>query len=109
MYPWFGAGDVVLGVNDRIGVNFASAPNGQQSWYQPGELDDDEDPFDDPHAWHFWSFHPGGSNFLFADGSVRFIPYSVTSPPPGRDLLRVLATRNGRADGVPEEVVNDDF
>jgi prepilin-type processing-associated H-X9-DG protein len=39
--------------------------------------------------YHFWSLHTGGANFAFADGSVRFLSYSV-SP-----LLRSLASRSG--------------
>jgi len=45
---------------------------------------------DDPCAtFHFWSLHSGGANFLFADGSVRFLRYSADA------LLPALATRNG--------------
>jgi prepilin-type processing-associated H-X9-DG protein len=33
--------------------------------------------------------HTGGANFLFADGSVKFLPYSAAP------LLPALATRNG--------------
>ena len=40
-------------------------------------------------ALHFWSFHPGGAHFLFADGSARFFPDSAA------DLLPALATRAG--------------
>jgi prepilin-type processing-associated H-X9-DG protein len=46
---------------------------------------------------HLWSFHPGGSNFAFGDGSVRFVPYSASQ------VLLPLATRAGG------EVVSPDF
>jgi prepilin-type processing-associated H-X9-DG protein len=39
--------------------------------------------------YHFWSLHPGGANFAFADGSVRFLRYSAA------DILPALATRAG--------------
>jgi hypothetical protein len=39
---------------------------------------------------HFWSAHEGGAFFAFADGSVRFIPYSIPAA-----TLKALATRAG--------------
>ena len=51
--------------------------------YGPGRL---SNPCD---RYHFWSLHKGGSNFLFADGAIRFLPYSA------RDILPLLATRSG--------------
>lgn len=38
---------------------------------------------------HFWSLHPEGGNWLFADGSVRFLPYHSNA------ILPALATRSG--------------
>jgi prepilin-type N-terminal cleavage/methylation domain-containing protein/prepilin-type processing-associated H-X9-DG protein len=40
-------------------------------------------------ALHYWSYHPGGANWLLGDGSVRFIAYSA------RPQLPALATRAG--------------
>jgi prepilin-type processing-associated H-X9-DG protein/prepilin-type N-terminal cleavage/methylation domain-containing protein len=46
---------------------------------------------------HFWSLHPGGANFAFADGSVRFLGYSADP------ILPSLATRaGGEPVGVPD-------
>ncbi len=39
--------------------------------------------------YHFWSLDPGGANFAFADGSVRFLSYSASR------ILPALASRDG--------------
>ncbi len=39
--------------------------------------------------YHFWSLHPGGAHFLFADGSVRFLDYAADG------VLPALGTRAG--------------
>ncbi len=58
--------------------------------FQPGK-------YDDPcHQHHFWSRHPGGANFAFADGSVKVLRYSAA------DILPALATRAG-GETVPGE------
>jgi prepilin-type processing-associated H-X9-DG protein len=46
----------------------------------------DKNPCD---MFHFWSKHPGGANFLFADASVHLLRYSANS------MLNGLATRAG--------------
>jgi prepilin-type N-terminal cleavage/methylation domain-containing protein/prepilin-type processing-associated H-X9-DG protein len=51
--------------------------------YSPGKV---EIPCD---AQHYWSLHSGGANWLFADGSVRFLRYEAA------EILPSLATRNG--------------
>ncbi len=42
------------------------------------------------HGDQYWSLHPGGANFLFADGSVRFIKELV-----GFRIFQAVATRAG--------------
>jgi prepilin-type processing-associated H-X9-DG protein len=44
---------------------------------------------DECSAFHFWSLHSGGANFVFVDCSVHFLKYSVNS------ILPALSTRNG--------------
>lgn len=46
------------------------------------------------HSNHFYSMHPGGANWLMADGAVRFIPYSAQAM-----ISNDLATRNGGETG----------
>jgi prepilin-type processing-associated H-X9-DG protein len=45
----------------------------------------------------FGSFHPGGANFAFADGSVRFLSYGLLKqlPDGSKTIIEALATRNG--------------
>lgn len=58
--------------------------NPNSNRYGPGDIDNPCD------AYHFWSMHPGGSNFAFCDGSVRFLRYSI-----GEASLSALATASG--------------
>jgi prepilin-type processing-associated H-X9-DG protein len=51
------------------------------------------------HADQYWSRHPGGANFLFVDGSVRFIKEQI-----GFTIFRALATR-----GAAELLSADSF
>jgi prepilin-type N-terminal cleavage/methylation domain-containing protein len=121
---YYGAGstwdmDVVMGVHERGN----QAPNGSGPPYSgtnelagvpcppvatympPGPPATDsyyhKAPFNIPgnfcDFYHFWSNHPGGAYFVFADASVRFIPYSAAP------LLPALATRAGG------EVASPDF
>jgi prepilin-type processing-associated H-X9-DG protein len=82
-----GDGGVTLGVreiNEQISGLPATdqCPRGPYN-FVPGTLDNECDLF------HFWSFHSGGANFLFVDGSVHFLGYSADG------ILPALATRSG--------------
>ena len=57
--------------------------------YGPGRTDNPCD------RYHFWSLHPGGANWLFADCSVHFLGYSA------QPLIDPLATYQG---GEPVEL-----
>jgi prepilin-type N-terminal cleavage/methylation domain-containing protein/prepilin-type processing-associated H-X9-DG protein len=96
-----GSTDIVLGTNEynisvcpgppagppQVGTWISRGgpppPGSQTSFYQPGNIRQICDML------HFFSLHPGGANFLFADGSVHFIPYSAAP------VLPKLATRSG--------------
>jgi prepilin-type processing-associated H-X9-DG protein len=49
------------------------------------------------HEYHFWSYHPGGAQFLLGDGSARMISENI-------DLatIRALATIKGGENIVGE-------
>ncbi len=83
---WAGTADTVLGARERATPpGYPDMPDcgTGAAHFQQGKLDDK------CAIMHFWSLHPGGAHFLFADGSVRLLSYSVA------DILPALATRAG--------------
>ncbi len=92
--PYFGACDVVLGVHERAGL-----PTADPDFFRPGAVQDPND----AHRYHFWSLHPGGSNWAIGDGSVRFLSYSsggpqavgTTATPAVPTVVEAMSTRAG--------------
>jgi prepilin-type processing-associated H-X9-DG protein len=86
-----GSADMVLGVRELNVSPIVARCWGGPYEFSRGAVNNQCDLF------HFWSLHPGGANFLFADGSVRFLSYSA------RDVLPALATRaGGEAVSLPD-------
>jgi len=79
-----GSGDMVLSVLEQNISIWGPGCSRGPFQFGPGKIDNQCD------AFHFWSLHNGGANFLFADGSARFIGYDAAP------LMPALATRAGR-------------
>ena len=78
-----GTAGLTLNVSEKSYPYFAfSSPPGPYH-FSAGRPDREWD------AFHYWSRHPGGAYFVFCDGSVRFLSYSVD------EVLAPLATRAG--------------
>jgi prepilin-type processing-associated H-X9-DG protein len=83
-YDGRGNADCLMTSNDlAVASYFCGSANPQKIGLQPGN----------PNVYcdsaHYWSFHPGGANFLMCDGSVRMISYS------SNNVIPALSTRAG--------------
>jgi prepilin-type processing-associated H-X9-DG protein len=84
---WLGKTSLVEGGTDRFN------PSPEECWTQimgPCGLEDGLRTINNPeaHVEDYWSRHPGGANFTFADGSVHFLKSTINPMP-----WRALATR----------------
>jgi prepilin-type N-terminal cleavage/methylation domain-containing protein len=77
-----GVGDVLMGAREYNYAASMGCPSSKVG-FQPGNVNVSCDQV------HFWSLHTGGSNFLLADASARFVNYSANA------VLPQLCTRNG--------------
>jgi prepilin-type N-terminal cleavage/methylation domain-containing protein/prepilin-type processing-associated H-X9-DG protein len=88
-YPgWYGEGIGFRGPNNAIilggGLLFAGDPcTIIKGTFGPGRTDNPCDRF------HLWSLHSSGANFLLADGSVHFYPYTA------EPTVVAMGSRNG--------------
>ncbi|MFT3881505.1 MAG: DUF1559 domain-containing protein [Gemmatales bacterium] len=79
-----GAPDVLLGGAELNGFgNYVPGCPPGPYFFKPGDTNNMSDIF------HYWSLHPGGANFLMADGSLQFLRYDASA------ILPALCTRNG--------------
>jgi prepilin-type N-terminal cleavage/methylation domain-containing protein/prepilin-type processing-associated H-X9-DG protein len=84
---WWGASDydTLLSTRQLYGDIFGASGCVLPGLYGPGKPRGPCNGDDN----HFWSFHQGGGNWLLADGSVRFLPYTASA------MAIPLASRNG--------------
>lgn len=78
-----GVGDCTMGTREYQYAPVIGCSANNKVGLVPGNVNDNCD------QTHYWSMHEGGSNFLFADGSVKFLTYAADS------VLPALGTRAG--------------
>jgi prepilin-type N-terminal cleavage/methylation domain-containing protein/prepilin-type processing-associated H-X9-DG protein len=74
----------------QAGAGFDPEGGGALVLSHTGENHGPNAPSGQAHGDQYWSLHPGGANFVFTDGSVRFIKEQV-----GFSIFQALATRQG--------------
>jgi prepilin-type processing-associated H-X9-DG protein len=93
-----GSGESVLGEWEKW-IDLGTFPGhceDRNYHFRPGRLGD---PCGDL---HFWSLHPRGANFAFADGSVRFMSYAAgVVDRTGDEPVSVMHSLATRAGGEP--------
>ena len=81
---WLGKTSPIEGGTDKFN------PSPEECWTQimgPVGLEDGHRTINDPeaHVEDYWSRHPGGANFVFADGSVHFLAETIANDPTQRN------------------------
>jgi prepilin-type N-terminal cleavage/methylation domain-containing protein/prepilin-type processing-associated H-X9-DG protein len=74
----------------QAGAGFDPEGGGALVIAHTGESHGPNSPSGLAHGDQYWSLHPGGANFVFADGSVRFVKEQV-----GFTIFQSLATKAG--------------
>jgi prepilin-type N-terminal cleavage/methylation domain-containing protein/prepilin-type processing-associated H-X9-DG protein len=84
---WWGASDYdnLLSTRQLYGDLFGASGCVLPGLYGPGNINGPCNGSGN----HFWSFHSNGGNWVFGDGSVRFLPYAASA------ATIPLASRNG--------------
>jgi prepilin-type N-terminal cleavage/methylation domain-containing protein len=92
-YDNYGVGDILMGaysteyavsLGSKCQTPFNKEKGDRWVGLRQGNLKEDCDQA------HYWSMHPGGGLFLFADGSSTFLTYDLTQA-----TLNALSTRSG--------------